>query len=47
MSTGSEAVLYWLCDVYLKATLLLAAAWLCLRLMREPIRRLTMSWATA
>jgi beta-lactamase regulating signal transducer with metallopeptidase domain len=47
MSTGSEAVLYWLCDVYLTATIILAAAWLCLRLVREPIRRLTLSWATA
>jgi beta-lactamase regulating signal transducer with metallopeptidase domain len=47
MSTGSEAVLYWLCDVYLTATIILAAAWLCLRLVREPIRRLTVSWATA
>jgi len=47
MSTGGESVLYWLCDVYLMATLLLTAAWVCHRLMREPIHRLTMSWATA
>ena len=47
MSTGSESVLYRLCDVYLMATLLLTAAWFSHRLMSEPIHRLTVSWATA
>lgn len=45
MDSATRIALYWLSDIYLLASVLLSAACLCLWLLRQPIRRLTVAWA--
>lgn len=44
MNEWKEVMAYWLCEVYLLATLFLAVVCICLWRLRQPLRRLSLAW---